>query len=227
MDRGLKKCTFLVVACCMLAGLSGPAAASEATDLLFQDDQLADVASGATLRYDHRREVNLGADLPPIEEGAVTLTFEEGEGGKRSALVRMSEGKRQRLLDPFPGRAGNPVLMVFLESSLRSMAKLTGGSPFYIRNRIKDALRAGGAVDQVEASLDGASVAAQEVRLRPFEDDPNRDRMGAFADLEISFVVSQAAPGGFLRFAAETPEDAEGQVAYREEMILDSLGKGQ
>ena len=34
----------------------------------------------------------------------------------------------------------HPILLFFLENVVRSMATQTGGSPYYIRNRIRDSL---------------------------------------------------------------------------------------
>jgi hypothetical protein len=38
--------------------------------------------------------------------------------------------------------------------------------------------------------------------------------MGAFADLEITMVLSDAVPGGFARFEAVAGPDAAGSPAY-------------
>ncbi len=208
----------------VVSGLAAsPAVAGETNDLLFRDRQLAPLAEGTSLHYEHLREGGKDSELHPIEDGTIELSIEAAADGSREALVRMRDGGKRRELDPFPGSAGNPLIMVFLESSLRSMAQVTGGSPFYIRNRIKEALRVGGAMQEVEAVLEGERVLAREIRLLPFAEDPNRPRMGAFADLEMRFLVSEAVPGDYLLFSASTPPDEDGAVAYREEILLTSV----
>ena len=87
--------------------------------------------------------------------------------------------QRSRRIGPFPTSGGDPVVTFFLESTARDMAALTGGSPDYIRNRIKDAVFRGGEVTGAEG--------AREVVLRPFADDPNKARMQGFETLEIRF----------------------------------------
>ncbi|WP_258286698.1 hypothetical protein, partial [Escherichia ruysiae] len=51
-----------------------------------------------------------------------------------------------RRIGPFPSSGGDPALTFFLETIARDMAALTGGSPSYIRNRLKDGLFRDGAV---------------------------------------------------------------------------------
>jgi hypothetical protein len=57
------------------------------------------------------------------------------------------------------------------------------------------------------------------VVLRPFADDPNRARMGAFADLELSVTMSEAVPGWYHSLLAATPDGA-----YRAETVLTGEG---
>lgn len=218
------KQTVAGAALALAAALCGPGAAGAETpgEMLFVESAFESVPAGSAVYYAHRRDgERVDAETQAIEDGEISITLRNGESGAREALVAMTEGKRRRELHPFPAAAGNPLLMVFLELSLRSMATITGGSPFYIRNRMKDALRSGGAVEAVSATLDGAEIEAEEIVFRPFEHDQNRERMGAFADLELRFVMSEQAPGRFLLLSAETPGASDGApVAYREEIAL-------
>ncbi len=221
----------LVFACLILAGsltaLPNVSAAGEATDLLFQEDQIADIETGTTLHYDHQRQGVGGENLHAIPDGEITLSIDQGETGEREALVVMKEGEQQRSLDPFPGSAGNPVLMIFLESSLRSIARVSGGSPFYIRNRFKEAIFSAEAAPEVAAALAGEAVTAREVRVEPFENDKNRDKLGPLANLQLTFLLSDSAPGGFLSMRAETPADETGKVAFLESVTLESVEESE
>ena len=40
----------------------------------------------------------------------------------------------------FPAGGANPVLLYFLETTVRDLRRATGGSPYYIRNRMREAL---------------------------------------------------------------------------------------
>jgi hypothetical protein len=69
----------------------------------------------------------------------------------------------------------------------------------------------------VGASHGGARVAAQEVSLRPFEGDQHAAGLGVFAALELSFLLSDAVPGGFLSLRATAGEAPD---SYFEEISL-------
>ena len=104
------------------------------------------------------------------------------------------------------------------------MATLTGGSPDYIRNRIKDAVFRGGSI----AREGGVTT----VVARPFESDPNRARMGGFETLQLRFVLGDDPAAPIREMVAETagpvspavPREMAGQVIapapYRHAMVL-------
>lgn len=197
-----------ILAVLALVALPIGAGADTGTDLVFAPNQLAGLAAGERLVYAHARGGE--AALRPVEGGTWELAIEEGDGA-RAAILSIRAGTRARELEPFPGdeTAGNPVLIAFLETVTRRVAEATGGSPFYIRNRIRDALRAGGTVRPADG--------AREIAYSPFRDDPNARALGAFRELEIAFSVAETAPGRFRRLSAATPG---AEPAYRETLDL-------
>jgi hypothetical protein len=68
-------------------------------------------------------------------------------------------------------------------------------------------------------------VVAERLVFRPFAADPNRARLGAFADLELRVVVSGAVPGGFERFEAEAPGTG-GAPVYAETIVFERMEGG-
>ncbi len=208
-----------LLAALLLAFLT-PARADPVVDSLFAEGIFADVPAGEELRYSHLRSGPDAPDFRPVADGRLILAKPKS-GPPRLTLTLTSDGRSQSLPD-FPVQGGNPVLLVFLESVSRSMATLTGGSPFYIRNRIKDALRDGGVAEPIEQPLLDGTIAAKALTLRPFQTDPNRDRMGEFADLTLRFVVSDTAPGRILGLSADTPRSGGG---YHESLSLTEIGK--
>ncbi len=117
-----------------------------------------------------------------INDGSVTLAQAVDPSDQKPVLqLTQKTDTRTRQIGPFPISGGDPVLTFFLEQTARDMARLTGGSPFYIRNRIKDALFQGGQItrtgDQAVASF------------TPFAQDPNGARMGGFQTLTLTFVL--------------------------------------
>jgi hypothetical protein len=200
--------------------ITGAARADTVTDTLFAEGIFSTLPAGQEIRYTHVRSGSDAAGFRPVADGTMVVA-KPNDGAAKLTLVIEADGRSQKLAD-FSADAGNPVLLVFLESVVRSMATLTGGSPFYIHNRIKDSLSAGGTPAEISETFAGKSVAAQSLTLRPFEADPNAAKMGDFAGLTLRFVVSPTVPGNILSLSADTPHAATG---YHETISLTAEGK--
>lgn len=215
----LRTAAAAVMAIGLAVGATAPAFAETAGERLFFEGALAQVAPGAAIIYEHQRD---GSKTDPesqqITDGEISVTLRDGADGTREAMVAMSSEGKQRELHPFPVSTGNPMLLIFLESSLRAMAGITGGSPFYIRNRVKESLRSGGEITPVDTTFNGETITAEQIVFHPFREDKNRERMGDFAELELRFVLSEEAPGGFILFSATTPKSGDEAPAFREEI---------
>jgi hypothetical protein len=188
----------------LLLSLAVPVLADPVVDSLFAEAVLEDHPAGQEIHYSHQRSGPEAPGFRPVTDGSLILV-KPPEGALRLTLTIISDGRSQSVPD-FPVEGGNPVVMVFLESVSRSMADLTGGSPFYIRNRIKDALREGGETESLALPRDDGVITAQALTLHPFKDDPNRARMGEFAGITLRFVVSDEVPGQILDLSANTQE---------------------
>jgi hypothetical protein len=70
--------------------------------------------------------------------------------------------------------------------------------------------------EPVEIALDGGAAEAERLVFRPFGDDPNRERLGDLAELELRITVSGAVPGGFERLEAVAAPDPGVAPAYSE-----------
>lgn len=207
----------LLVAALLALAIGGPAPAGPASDALFAEGIFDALPDGQTIVYSHIRTGTTAENFAPLADGRISIVIGPAlEGARNLSMTLEEQGKRRELVD-FPSSGGNPVLMVFLESTVRSMATIAGGSPFYIRNRIKDALRSDGVLTMTSHDFGGKMIAAQEVTFHPFAQDPNRARMGEFADLSLRFLVSDAVPGQFLLLSADTPVAAAG---YHESITL-------
>ncbi|MFA3916362.1 hypothetical protein [Ruegeria hyattellae] len=197
----------------------------ETYDLLFRDGTLDSVDRDSALIYLRTVSNQLKPEAAERDTGQIALTF--GDAASEMAHLEFRQDQKHRSMGMFPASVGNPMIMVFYESAVRDMAESAGGSPFYIRNRVKDALIQPAEVETGEAIIDGEAVTTQTVRLRPFEGDPNRDRMRGFGDLVLSVTVSEGVPGWYLKLVAEAQPKSGGEAVYRSEMVFDRLEGAQ
>ncbi len=197
-----------------LAFAASAACANETYDLIFKTGTLQAFSEGDRLEYRSVVEPE-GAAAGVSGETLLRLTLMPGD---RAELER-SVGDRRSVLGQFDAGVGNPIAMYFLERTVRSVAEATGGSPFYIRNRIKESLLDAERIAKEPAQWDGRDIDATEIVLAPFRHDSHRAQLGPFADLEITVTVSDDAPGWYRAIRAETPEQG-GARAFSSEIEL-------
>lgn len=183
------------------AQAAAPVGASETDRLIFADRDWSGAGQG--IAWSLERIGPPAEGFLPIEDGTLRLVAVTDEA-RGIAMLEMHEvaGGRDRIVGSFPASV-DPLVIYFFENAARNMAAITGGSPHYIRNRIKAALRTGGAVT---VAPDGGST----IIISPFLDDPNAARMKGFETLTL--VISLAAdPDAPIRgMSAEAPA-----VGYR------------
>lgn len=184
----------------VLIGSSAPVSATEATgtEMLFDTGTLNGVKIGSALKYSHVRSADENIPVRPIDDGQIIVSLHD-EDGKPRTEVTLIDGKRKRKLQHFPLEKGNPIFVTFLESSVNAVKFATKGSPFYIRNRFKDAFAKGGTVTRSKLEFGGQEISAVTIEYRPFKDDENKEKLGAaFENLAVIFTLSGAVPGQFL-----------------------------
>jgi hypothetical protein len=208
----------------MLAVLGGYAATPAAADgSPFALDGFAAVAPGTTLAFRHLREIRPEGEPPrAVFEEGLELAVAAAEAGGVEVRVT-AEGRAADAQPAFAAEVGHPMLLLFLESTVRTMAAATGGSPDYIRVRLREALWRPTGEEAATALVDGEAVAARRLAYRPFAEDPHRDAMGPFAGMEVAFLLADDVPGGIVAFSAET-EPGEGDFpGLFETIVLDTV----
>lgn len=184
------------------------AASGEAGDALFAERGPWSLGD-ETVAWSLTREGPPVEGFRPVADGRITLAqVTDPSDGEPVLEVMQDDGTRSRRLGLFPISSGDPVLTVFLEQTVRDMAAITGGSPDYIRNRIKDAVFRGG-----EITEDGEATVAS---FEPFANDPNAERMAGFQTLSMTFVMDDPAEP-IRQMLAET--DPGAGAAYRAMMV--------
>lgn len=172
-------------------------------DLLFKTGTLDDFPAESTLVYTRDVVNTLKPGAAKRDTGQIELGFAAGDPPQ--ARLKFTQGGKYRNLGAFPARVGNPIILYFVETVIRDMAETAGGSPFYIRNRVKESLVEPGQMDAGEIVFDGATVASHTVAIRPFEGDPNSDRMQGFGALVLEVTMSEAVPGWYHVLRAHVP----------------------
>ncbi len=152
---------------------------------------------------------------PPVDEVLRLAPLLEAEGGGYVLAREASEDRPAQELGRFPSGSAGPIALIFLEGAVKAMNEGAGGNPFYIRNRIREAFGAAelGPVEAVEAL--GGTMQAHRAKIVPFADNPNRDRMGEFADLALVFTITPE--GRLLSLSADTPS---AEAGYHESFTL-------
>lgn len=195
--------------------LASPVPAAETYDLIFRMGTLSDVPESRTLTYDRQVEIVANPEYAMNSTGTIELKLEPND----VARLRFLKDGGHRTLGSFPASVGNPIIMYFVESVLRDVASETGGSPFYIRNRIKEALVADTPIEDKTVLFGTTNAEAKRITLHPLQEDRNRGRMGVYADLAVTFTMSDDVPGWYVSLVA-TAAGKDGAPAYSNILTL-------
>ena len=110
---------------------------SEAEELLWETDQLANIDKIGTVRYEFERKGTMDEGFTDSVELSITDIKDDG---MKSAAVIFFSGDRNQSVAPNESTNGNPVLGVYLQGDVYEMNRLTEGSWRYFHKRIKFAL---------------------------------------------------------------------------------------
>lgn len=191
---------------------AAPALAGEPGDLVFAERGPWDLG-GRSLHWELTQQGPELENFKPLGKGRISLSqIADPSDGQPVLQLAEDTDRIDRKIGPFPISGGDPSLTFFLETVARDMAALTGGSPFYIRNRLKDALFRGGELREEG----GLRIATFE----PFVQDRNKDRMLGFETLVLSFAIDDPRQP-IRRMSARTGPLAGGKPAYVSEMVLE------
>lgn len=188
------------------AGAAVAAPTPSSTELFFDTPYLASVAPGTRIAYVYKHVTarpELGESFDETMEMSVEAEPDKPAG--RVADVAIRRGDRHSEAGPFPTMAGNPLALVLLERDVREMAQLSKGSPFYLHNRVRDALTTG-TVEPARFTYDGREVAGWKMTMTPFASDPNKDKLAELVGRRYEFLFSDEVPGGLYAAHVVTPK---------------------
>jgi hypothetical protein len=189
-------------------------AAAEPLDRLLSTPAGKPLPQGGALAYRHR----VGGQGAVGREAVDRTLLIERLAGPSGVGATIEAGAAARRLAEFRGTTGNPIALIFIDFVVARLSEASGGNPFYLRKQIRKAMQFRRETRPVGASHRGANLPATEVALRPFEGDPHAEELGVFAGLELAFVLSDSAPGGFVSLRATAGAAPDG---YVEEIVLD------
>lgn len=223
LSRRIRLVSCVALALCVAAaaaraagdGLEGLTPGSPAAGI-YGANHLALLPDRAKLVFDYRYDGSL-LQQPFDDDVVLDFTRHGGDAGFDVDAL-LFPAHRDLRVGPLSAMAANPILVIFFQRDAHQMSNGTGGSQHYFRNVIRRVLQTPdpASVQPTTIRLDGREVAASEIIVRPFIDDPNRAQMRAFADKTYRFVVSEAVPGGVYEVRAETPEEDGDGVLLRE-----------
>jgi hypothetical protein len=192
---------------------------STAERALFMTDHLGGLVTPATLRYTFRKSGSLEENF----EDKVTVALKaQPKAQCCTATTEFLGGARRVKLPEVESAPGNPVILYFLEREIHEMQRLTKGQPNYFRKRIRMAVFQGAQVSDVEVPYRGRMVAAQQIVISPYSDDPLRARYEKLADKQYIFTLSKDVPGGIYAIRARVSgASPEGPPLMAEEIVLD------
>jgi hypothetical protein len=204
----------------LLALLALPVAAqqdkkdfSPAERLLFMTNQLTTLKPPTVLRYSFRKSGSMEESF----EDSVTISLSKQPDGTCCAGVgEFLTGARKLNLPEVPAAEGNPVILYFLEHDVREMQRLTKGSQYHFRKRIRMAVYQAATVREVSLAFRGKTIKGTEVNISPYLDDPNRPRYEKLAGKQYLFMLSDAVPGGVYGIRTQVAEGAQAPLIVEE-----------
>ena len=191
---------------------------SPAERLLFMTNQLTQLRPPITLRYSFRKS---GSMEEGFEDNVSIMLSKQADGSCCASVGEFLSGPRKLNLPEVPAAEGNPVILYFLERDVREMQRLTKGSQYHFRKRIRIAVYEGAKVRDVSFAYRGKTVKGTEVEISPYLEDPNRSRYEKLAVKQYVFMLSDAVPGGVYGIRSQISDAAQPAALIVEELFAE------
>jgi hypothetical protein len=204
--------------------------AEEAQRLIFDANHLQAVKSPSDIYYSYSVAVTKKEMFGPGFKDSVRLHVEDEkpDSAKKNTTLFMYTGERQRNPITLNDRTSNPIILMFLEQDLWDMRQRIGGQAGYFKARVAAALRDAVHIEETKIQVAGKEVPATRVTFKPFEKDPNADRLAMFQTKVYEFTLSDAVPGQVveLRTAVFDPNAKDETPVLEEKLSYDHISAG-
>jgi len=191
---------------------------SSAERAIFMSNHLANVRPPTTLHY---RYVKSGTLEPGFEDRVTLKLTARADRSCCTANADFLSGARRLALPEVEAAEGNPVVLYFLERDIREMSRLTKGQSSYFRKRIRMAIYQAAELRELALPYRGKNVPARRFTVKPYVDDPLRERFAQFAGKRYTITLSDAVPGGVYAIATQVDADGGAVPLWIEEMTLE------
>jgi hypothetical protein len=220
-----------ITLCCsalaaLAAALAGTAAAQAADDdlkdrplsaaqtALFETPHLQGISHPETLEYSFQR-----TGMEPFTDTVDVHIDKIHPDGTKYVSFDFLSGERRVFYPAVDNFRGNPLLMVFLEHDVQEMKGQIGVAAAYLRNRVRDAFVDRATVADSTIELDGKTVPAQRITLKPYADDPRFEHVPSMQGKTYSFILSDKVPGELQALEVDIPADPDNKVPAWSEKI--------
>jgi hypothetical protein len=204
-----------------------PALAQEApaaSELLFETHDWQALPADAALLYKYERVSGLSLEQVRGFTDKIRLVVRPGSAtGSRNVQVEMFSSPHRRPAGPFDEVTGNPILILFLEQHLQTLAAAVGANPRYLRNAIRAGLREKASVTATSITYQDQSFPAWRIETQPFAQDLHRAQMKGLDMLNYSFVTSERVPGKIFSIDVKAVT-ADGRTLLQETLSYDPNG---
>jgi hypothetical protein len=196
---------------------SPPPVLNKAQQLVFLKNHLQGVAKGSQLDYGFK---SVTKDAESFTDHIELKVTDVGNDGKRDLEFNFLSGSHHINFTPAKAYSGNPVLIHFLERDIAQMARDTGGSNGFFRNRIRDSFKSPSEMREVKFQFNGQSLEGTEIIVTPFVANPYADNFKLYVNKRYEFIFSDQVPGGIYRIHTQVPDENGESVLIDEDMTF-------
>lgn len=202
------------------AGSAAAGATSTVAEVVFDSRPFAAVVEPATFVYRYRLHAG-GAAEAYVAEARMEVR-EVQPDGRKLVWFDMFDGPNHRAFGPVSADDQNPMVLVFLQRDITTMANLTGGAAGYFQQQIRRAFQDPEPVESLRVRWNGQEFEARKIVLRPFENDAQIAHFPKFRNKTYEFVVAPGLPGGIYRLASRVP-GPDGEVILEEVLTFEAI----
>lgn len=196
-----------------------------AIDIMFERPHLKGMAKGSDVTYRFERIVSNPNVLGMAFEDDIKLLVEDvADDETRTANLVVFTGERSRGDNRHDGMTGNPLLVFFLDRAVQNFAMLAGGNRAYLKNAFRVDMRQNAKVEPVKVTFDGQSLDGYRVKMEPYANDLNRQKMKGYEKSSFEVVMSDQVPGHFVRFVSVWESSEKGSPRLEERITLEKSG---